>query len=53
MATVLENYYNLRSEVDQRIAQGGAPADAIWWHGEIVYRIGVLETCQKIGRAHV
>ena len=46
MATVLENYYNLRSEVDQRIAQGGAPADAIWWHGEIVYRIGVLETCQ-------
>ena len=46
MATVLENYYNLRSEVDQRIAQGRAPADAIWWHGEIVYRIGVLETCQ-------
>ena len=39
MATVLENYYNLRSEVDQRIAQGGAPSDAIWsfhvrqqWH---------------------
>lgn len=26
MATVLENYYNLRSEVDQRIAQGGAPS---------------------------
>ncbi len=33
MATVLENYYNLRSEADRRIAQGGAPADAIWWHG--------------------
>ena len=46
MATVFENYYNLRSEVDRRIAQGGAPADAIWWHGEIVYRIGVLETGQ-------
>ena len=46
MATVLENYYNLRGEVDQRIAKGGAPADAIWWHGEIVYRISVLETCQ-------
>ncbi len=46
MPTVLENYYNLRSEVDKRIAQGNAPADAIWWHGELVYRIGVLETCQ-------
>lgn len=46
MATVLENYYNLRCEVDRRIAQGGAPVDAIWWHGELVYRIGVLETCQ-------
>ena len=46
MATVLENYYNLRSEVDQRIAQGRAPADAIWWHGEIVYRIGVLVTME-------
>ncbi len=46
MATVLENYYNLRNEVDQRIAKGGAPANAVWWHGEIVYRISVLETCQ-------
>ena len=46
MATVLENYYSLRSEVDKRIAQGSASADAIWWHGELVYRIGVLETCQ-------
>ena len=46
MPTVLENYYNLRCEVDKRIAQGNAPADAIWWHGELVYRIGVLETCQ-------
>ena len=46
MATVLENYYGLRSEVNKRIAQGNAPADAIWWHGEIMYRISVLETCQ-------
>ena len=46
MPTVLENYYNLRSEVDKRIAQGNVSADAIWWHGELVYRIGVLETCQ-------
>ena len=46
MATVLETYYNIRNEVDQRIAKGGAPANAVWWHGEIVYRISVLETCQ-------
>ena len=39
MATVLETYYNLRNEVDQRIAKGGASADAVWWHGETVYRI--------------
>ena len=43
MATVLENLYNLRSEMDQRIAKGGVPADVIWRHGEIVYRIGVLD----------
>lgn len=37
MATVLENYYGLRGEVNKRIAQGNVPADAIWWHGEIMY----------------
>lgn len=46
MPTVLENYHNLHKEVDQRIAQGGAPAEALWQHGEVVYRISVLETCQ-------
>lgn len=46
MATVLENYYSIRTQVDTRIAQGGAPADAVWWYGEVVYRIGVLETFQ-------
>ena len=46
MPTVLENYYNLRHEVEQRIAQGESSADAVWWYGELVYRIGVLETCQ-------
>ena len=50
MATVLENLYNLRSEMDQHIAKGGVPADVIWRHGEIVYRIGVLETCQMFCR---
>lgn len=46
MPTVLENYYNLRHEVEQRVAQGGATASAVWWYGELVYRVGVLETCQ-------
>ena len=31
MPTVLENYYNLRHEVEQRIAQGESSADAVWW----------------------
>ena len=46
MPTVLENYCNLRYEVEQRIAQGEPSASAVWWYGELVYRIGVLETCQ-------
>lgn len=46
MATVLETYYNYRNQVNARIAQGGATADAVWWFGELSYRIGVLETCQ-------
>ena len=46
MPTVLENYYNLRHEVEQRIAQGESSAAAVWWYGALVYRIGVLETCQ-------
>ena len=51
MPTVLENYYNLRHEVEQRIAQGESSADAVWWYGELVYRIGVLETCQMYLRS--
>lgn len=50
MATVLENYYSIRAQVDKRIVQGGAPADAVWWYGEVVYRIGVLETFQMFCR---
>lgn len=50
MATVLENYHSIRTQVDARIAQGGAPADAVWWYGEVVYRIGVLETFQMFCR---
>ena len=52
MATVLENLYNLRSEMDQRIAKGGVPADVIWRHGEIVYRIGNLPDVLQDGSGH-
>lgn len=45
MATVLENYYGLFCAVNERIAKGGASADTVWWHGELAYRISVLETC--------
>ena len=46
MATVLENYYGYRQQLLQRMAQPPiSPAD-LWLYGEILYRIGVLETCQ-------
>ena len=44
MATVLENYYGYRQQLLQRMAQPPiSPAD-LWLYGEILYRIGVLET---------
>ena len=46
MATVLENYYALRGELEQRMAQAPINAVDLWYYGEIVYRVGVLETCQ-------
>ena len=45
MATVLENYYALRGELEQRMAQAPINAVDLWYYGEIVYRVGVLETC--------
>ena len=46
MATVLENYYGYRQQLLQRMDQPPiSPAD-LWLYGEILYRIGVLETCQ-------
>ena len=43
MATVLENYYALRGELEQRMAQAPINAVDLWYYGEIVYRVGVLE----------
>ena len=51
MATVLENYYGYRQQLLQRMAQPPiSPAD-LWLYGEILYRIGVLETCQMYLRS--
>ena len=51
MATVLENYYALRVELEQRMAQAPINAVDLWYYGEIVYRVGVLETCQMYLRS--
>lgn len=51
MATVLENCYSLRTELEQRMAQTAITANQLWWYGELVYRIGVLETCQMFCRS--
>ena len=51
MATVLENYYGYRQQLLQRMAKPPiSPAD-LWFYGEILYRIGVLETCQMYLRS--
>lgn len=46
MATVLENYFNMRKWVESEIAKGPATPTHVWWYSELVYRISVLETCQ-------
>lgn len=51
MATVLQNCYALRTELEQRMGQSQITADQVWWYGELVYRIGVLETCQMFCRS--
>lgn len=51
MATVLETYYGLRNELEQRMAQAPITATDLWYYGEIVYRVGVLETCQMYLRS--
>lgn len=49
--TVLENYYGYRQQLLQRMAKPPiSPAD-LWLYGEILYRIGVLETCQMYLRS--
>lgn len=51
MATVLENYYGYRQQLLQRMSQPPINAGDLWLYGEILYRIGVLETCQMYLRS--
>ena len=51
MATVLENYYGYRQQLLQRMSQPPISAGDLWLYGEILYRIGVLETCQMYLRS--
>ena len=46
MATVLENYEKDKQALDQRMDQERITADILWKYGELMYRIGVLETCK-------
>lgn len=46
MATVLEMYCQDKQALLQGMAQKKITADILWRYGELVYRIGVLETCQ-------
>lgn len=51
MATVLENYYGLRQELERHMVQLPIRADHLWFFGEVAYRISVLETCQMYQRS--
>lgn len=46
MATTLENYRQQKQQLQQLLEQSGIKAAGLWRYGELVYRIGVLETCQ-------
>ncbi len=46
MATVLANYQSLRGQVEEKMRGADITSEMLWWYGELVYRIGVLETLQ-------
>ena len=51
MATVLGNYEQDKQALIQRMEQEQITADILWRYGELVYRIGVLETCKVFCRS--
>ena len=51
MATVLSNYQSLRGQVEERMRAVDITSEMLWWYGEPIYRIGVLETLQAYNNA--
>lgn len=46
MATVLESYRSLRLQIGERMQKEAISPDMLWRYGELVLRIGVIETLQ-------
>lgn len=46
MATILEQYLQLKSATGEQMASGTLPCDKVFTYQEILYRISVLESCQ-------
>lgn len=51
MATVLSNYQTLLGRVEERMRTVDITSEMLWWYGELIYRIGVLETLQAYNNA--
>lgn len=47
MATVLSNYQSLRGQVEERMRAVDITSEMLWWYGELIYQIGVLETIRR------
>ena len=50
MATVLEQYNDLKGRIGAKIAAGQFPPDQMLQYQEMLYRIDVLETCMAFGK---
>ena len=47
MATTLEQYYQMRQQLNGRIAEGKMDANQLLGYQELLYRISVLESCMN------
>lgn len=50
MATVLEQYNQMRLQASEQIAGGKFPPEQLLQHQELLYRIDVLETCMAYSK---
>ena len=51
MATILENYLNLKSMLDAGMQAAKPDPAQIWQYQELLYRIEVLQTCQMFQKS--